>query len=131
MATSAKPVTRIACFRFKSSVTPEQKGNRARAVLGLYRQHQDLIVAMPVGGKPLNTPLNLTNVKRDSVWDLGFIVSFKSEEARQQFDKEDGHDKLKYTISLHLMTREQQEETDLLLEQVFVYDFEEEENLGW
>lgn len=66
----------------------------------------------------------------------------QSEEARQQFDKEDGHDKLKvslfvllsanqYTISLHLMTREQQEETDLLLEQVFVYDFEEEENLGW
>ncbi|GAB1726026.1 hypothetical protein NU195Hw_Modified_23t1 [Hortaea werneckii] len=118
MATSAKPVTRIACFRFKSSVTPEQKGDRARAFLGLYRQHRDLIIAMPVGGKPLNTPLNLTNVKRDSVWDLGFIVSFRSEEARQQFDKEDGHDKLK-------------EETDPLLEQVFVYDFEEEENLGW
>lgn len=77
MATSAKPVTRIACFRFKSAVTLEQKGDRARAFLGLYRQHQDLIVAMPVGGKPLNTPLNLTNVKRDSVWDLGFIVSFK------------------------------------------------------
>ncbi|RMX75528.1 hypothetical protein D0869_11543 [Hortaea werneckii] len=91
MATSSKPVTRIACFRFESAVTPEQKGDRARAFLGLYRQHQDLIVAMPVGGKPLNTPLNLTNVKRDSVWDLGFIVSFKSEEARQQFDKEDGH----------------------------------------
>ncbi|RMY85940.1 hypothetical protein D0862_11050, partial [Hortaea werneckii] len=100
MTTTHKPVTRIACFRFKTSVTPEQKGDRARAFLGLYRQHQDLIVAMPVGGKPLNTPLNLTNVKRDSVWDLGFIVSFK-------------------------------EETDPLLEQVFVYDFEEEENLGW
>jgi len=36
-----------------------------------------------------------------------------------------------YMITLHLMTREQQEETDPLLEQVFVYDFEEEENLGW
>ncbi|RMY56369.1 hypothetical protein D0864_13653 [Hortaea werneckii] len=142
MASSATPVTRIACFRFKSSVTPEQKGDRARAFLGLYRQHRDLIIATPVGGKPLNTPLNLTNVKRDSVWDLGFIVSFKSEEARQQFDKEDGHDKLKvslsiflsanhYTTSFYLMTREQQEETDPLLEQVFVYDFEEEENLGW
>jgi len=29
------------------------------------------------------------------------------------------------------MTRDEQEETDPLLEQVFVYDFEEEENLGW
>jgi hypothetical protein len=32
---------------------------------------------MPKGGKPLNTPLNLTNVKRDSVWDMGFTVTFK------------------------------------------------------
>ena len=38
----------------------------------------DLIrVGMPKGGKPLNTPLNLTNVKRDSVWDTGFTVTFK------------------------------------------------------
>jgi len=36
-----------------------------------------------------------------------------------------------YMTSLHSITREQQEETDPLLEQVFVYDFEEEENLGW
>jgi hypothetical protein len=71
------PVTRIATFRFKESVTPEQKGDRARAFLGLYEAHQDLLVGMPKGGKPLNTPLNLTNVKRDSVWDMGFTVTFK------------------------------------------------------
>jgi hypothetical protein len=71
------PVTRIATFRFKESVTPEQKGDRARAFLGLYEAHQELLVGMPKGGKPLNTPLNLTNVKRDSVWDMGFTVTFK------------------------------------------------------
>lgn len=78
MATSYTPtVTRIACFRFKENVTAEQKGDRARAFLDLYAQHQDLILGMPKGGKPLNTPLNLTNVKRDSIWDTGFIVTFK------------------------------------------------------
>lgn len=66
----------------------------------------------------------------------------QSEEARQQFDKEDGHDKLKVSLAIlpfanqymqlwHLLTRDKKEETDPLLEQVFVYDFEEEENLGW
>jgi hypothetical protein len=74
---TSKSVTRIATFRFKESVTPEQKGDRARAFLGLYEAHQDLLVGMPKGGKPLNTPLNLTNVKRDSVWDMGFTVTFK------------------------------------------------------
>ena len=114
---TSTPVTRIATFRFKDSVTPEQKGDRARAFLGLYEAHQELLVGMPKGGKPLNTPLNLTNVKRDSVWDMGFTVTFKvgfdresrlgadrggradevlqSEEARLEFDKEPGHDKLK------------------------------------
>lgn len=78
MATSYAPtVTRIACFRFKENVTAEQKGDRARAFLNLYAQHQDLILGMPKGGKPLNTPLNLTNVKRDSIWDTGFTVTFK------------------------------------------------------
>lgn len=78
MATSYTPtVTRIACFRFKENVTAEQKGDRARAFLNLYAQHQDLILGMPKGGKPLNTPLNLTNVKRDSIWDTGFTVTFK------------------------------------------------------
>ncbi|GAB7324334.1 hypothetical protein MBLNU13_g08292t1 [Cladosporium sp. NU13] len=118
MTSQSATVTRIACFRFKENVTAEQKGDRARAFLNLYEQHQDLICGMPKGGKPLNTPLNLTNVKRDSVWDTGFTVTFKSEEARLKFDKEPGHDKLK-------------EETDPLLEQVFVYDYAEEDNLGW
>lgn len=78
MASSYTPtVTRIACFRFKENVTAEQKGDRARAFLNLYKQHQDLILGLPKGGKPLNTPLNLTNVKRDSVWDTGFTVTFK------------------------------------------------------
>lgn len=78
MASSYAPtVTRIACFRFKENVTAEQKGDRTRAFLDLYKQHQDLILGLPKGGKPLNTPLNLTNVKRDSVWDTGFTVTFK------------------------------------------------------
>jgi hypothetical protein len=77
MTSQSATVTRVACFRFKENVTAEQKGDRARAFLNLYEQHQDLICGMPKGGKPLNTPLNLTNVKRDSVWDTGFTVTFK------------------------------------------------------
>jgi hypothetical protein len=70
-------VTRIACFRFKPNVTAEQKGGRTSAFLDLYAQHPELLVAPPKGGRPLNTPLNLTNVKRDEVWDTGFVVVFK------------------------------------------------------
>lgn len=72
-----KSVTRIACFKFKPTVTVEQKGDRTRAFLALYAEHEDLILEMPRGGKPLNTPLKLTNVKRDQGWDTGFIVKFK------------------------------------------------------
>jgi hypothetical protein len=71
------PVTRIACFKFNATVTPTQKGDRSRAFLALYAQHKDLILEMPKGGKPLNTPLNLTNVQREKEWDMGFIVKFK------------------------------------------------------
>jgi len=71
------PVTRIACFKFRHGVTAEQKGDRTRAFLNLYAQHIDLIVEVPRGGKPLNTPLKLTNVKRESGWDTGFMVTFK------------------------------------------------------
>jgi len=74
---SADPVTRIACFKFLPTVTPEQKGNRTRAFLDLYAQHTDLILGMPKGGKSLHTPLALTGVKRESGWDAGFIVTFK------------------------------------------------------
>lgn len=73
---------------------------------------------MPKGGKPLHTPLALTGVKRESGWDAGFTVTFKNDAARKSFDAEPGHDTLK-------------KETDPLLEQVFVYDFIEEKNLGW
>ncbi|KAF2828698.1 hypothetical protein CC86DRAFT_347117 [Ophiobolus disseminans] len=112
------PVTRIACFRFRPHVTDEQKGGRTSAFLDLYAEHPELTVAPPKGGRPLNTPLDLTNVKRDTHWDTGFIVVFKSEEARKEFDRDPGHDRLK-------------KETDPLLEQVFVYDFVEQTNLGW
>lgn len=71
------PVTRIACFKFLPTVTPEQKADRTHAFLGLYAKHQDLIVEMPKGGRPLNTPLKLTNVKRETGWDTGFVVQFK------------------------------------------------------
>ncbi|KAF2706710.1 hypothetical protein K504DRAFT_437533 [Pleomassaria siparia CBS 279.74] len=112
------PVTRIACFKFRPHVTTSQKADRAGAFLALYAQHQGLILSGPNGGRPLNTPLELTDVKREKGWDTGFIVQFKDEEARKAFDADPGHDKLK-------------EETDPMLEQVFVYDFIKQENLGW
>ena len=76
-STDSSPVTRIATFRFHPNVTAEQKGDRASAFLALYAEHPELLVEGPKGGRPLNTPLNLTNVKRESVWDLGFVVVFK------------------------------------------------------
>ncbi|CAO2648092.1 Nn.00g090140.m01.CDS01 [Neocucurbitaria sp. VM-36] len=113
-----QPVTRIACFRFHPNVTAAQKAGRTSAFLDLYAQHQELILGMPRGGRPLNTPLDLTNVKREKEWDTGFIVVFKDDAARKEFDADKGHDRLK-------------SETDVLLEQVFVYDFVEQANLGW
>jgi hypothetical protein len=76
------PVTRIACFRFLPNVTAEQKGGRTRAFLDLYALNAALLVAQPIGGRPLNTSLNLTNVKRDAVWDTGFVVVFKASSKR-------------------------------------------------
>ncbi|CAI6340327.1 unnamed protein product [Periconia digitata] len=75
-AAMAEPVTRIACFKFRSTVSAEQKSDRTRAFLDLYAQHQDLILEMPKGGRPLDTPLNLTDVQREKVWDTGFVVKF-------------------------------------------------------
>ncbi|KAI4917682.1 hypothetical protein J4E85_009774 [Alternaria conjuncta] len=123
-STDASPVTRIATFRFLPNVTAEQKGDRASAFLALYAEHPELLVEGPKGGRPLNTPLNLTNVKRESVWDLGFVVVFKDEASRQVFDKDPTHDKLKVCVvsivveGLKLTSRKN--ETDPLLEQVFV-----------
>jgi hypothetical protein len=81
MATTAGnttlPVTRIACFKFHANVTATQKAGRTSAFLDLYAQHPELILEAPKGGRPLNTPLDLTNVKRDKEWDTGFIVVFK------------------------------------------------------
>ena len=78
MATlSPQPVTRIACFKFRANVTSEQKAGRTSAFLDLYAQHPELTLGQPRGGRPLNTPLNLTNVKRDKEWETGFIVVFK------------------------------------------------------
>jgi hypothetical protein len=77
MSSSNSPVTRIACFKFLDHVTPAQKGDRTRAFLALYAEHPELILEMPKGGKPLNSPLALTNVKRQTGWDTGFVVTFK------------------------------------------------------
>jgi hypothetical protein len=58
----------------------------------------------------------------------------QSEEARIEFDKEPGHDKLKVSAIPAVLSIDHlilEEETDPLLEQVFVYDYAEEENLGW
>lgn len=76
-STTTTPVTRIACFKFHPNVTAEQKGGRTSAFLDLYAQHPELLLVPPKGGRPLNTPLDLTNVKRDKEWDTGFIVVFK------------------------------------------------------
>jgi len=75
--TTVSPVTRIACFRFHHNVTAVQKAGRTSAFLDLYAQHPELLISGPKGGRPLDTPLNLTNVKRESEWDTGFIVVFK------------------------------------------------------
>lgn len=75
--TPAGPVTRIATFRFHPHVTPEQKADRASAFLGLYENHPELVLEKPRGGRPLDTPLELTGLKREMGWDLGFIVVFK------------------------------------------------------
>ncbi|KNG46925.1 hypothetical protein DDE82_006374 [Stemphylium lycopersici] len=117
-AQNSPPVTRIATFRFHANVTAAQKGDRTAAFLALYAEHPELLVEGPKGGRPLDTPLNLTNVKRESVWDTGFVVVFKDEAARKEFDLDPGHDRLK-------------NETDPLLAQVFVYDFVAQPNLGW
>lgn len=71
------PVTRIATFQFRPHVTAVQKADRARAFLALYDQHPELILETPKGGRPLDTPLELTGVKREKEWDLGFVVVFK------------------------------------------------------
>jgi hypothetical protein len=60
----------------------------------------------------------------------------QSDEARKEFDQSAGHDRLKVRsrqvmIMLMTLTRAAQNETDALLEQVFVYDFVEQANLGW
>jgi hypothetical protein len=71
------PVTRIACFKFKPTITPSEKSARTKAILVLYAQHKGLVLGTPKGGKPLNMAANLTNVKREKEWDTGFIVTFK------------------------------------------------------
>lgn len=79
------PVTRIACFKFHPNVTSEQKAGRTSAFLDLYAQHSELILSGPKGGRPLNTPLDLTNVKRDKDWDTGFVVVFKVRDWHTRF----------------------------------------------
>lgn len=71
------PVTRIATFRFHPHITAAQKSDRARAFLALYAEHPELLLEGPQGGRPLDTPLELTGVKREVGWDLGFVVVFK------------------------------------------------------
>ena len=74
---SSDPVTRIACFKFQPHVTPEQKADRASAFLALYAEHPEYLLVGPTGGRPLNIPHDLTNVKREKEWDTGFVVIFK------------------------------------------------------
>lgn len=46
-------------------------------VLALYDEYAHLLVDKPRGGRPLDTPLNLTDVQREKIWDTGFVVKFK------------------------------------------------------
>jgi hypothetical protein len=94
------PVTRIATFNFLPNVTSAQKGDRARAFLALYEQHPELILEQPKGGRPLDTPLALTGVKRDKEWDLGFVVVFHDDAARRAFDADPTHESLKVSEEL-------------------------------
>lgn len=45
--------------------------------LALYDEHPELLLEKPKGGRPLDTPLDLTDAKRDIVWAMGFVVVFK------------------------------------------------------
>ncbi|KAG9200820.1 hypothetical protein B5807_10878 [Epicoccum nigrum] len=112
------PVTRIATFHFLPNVTAAQKADRASSFLALYEKHPELVLEQPKGGRPLDTPLALTGVKREKEWDLGFVVVFHDDAARRAFDADPTHETLK-------------NETDPLLAQVFVYDFVNQANLGW
>ncbi|OAL49707.1 hypothetical protein IQ07DRAFT_588233 [Pyrenochaeta sp. DS3sAY3a] len=116
--TSSPPVTRIAAFTFHANVKAAQKADRTSAFLALYARYPELLAVPPRGGRPLDTPLKLTGVKRESGWDTGFVVVFKNEEARKTFDASPLHDEVKH-------------DTDPLLERVFVYDFVDQANLGW
>lgn len=73
----SSPITRIATFRFRDTVTAAQKGDRTAAFLALYAANRELLLQEPTGGRPLNTPLDLTDVKREDGWDTGFVVVFK------------------------------------------------------
>lgn len=75
--TLSLPVTRVATFQFYPHITATQKADRARAFLELYEQHPELVLEGPKGGRPLDTKLELTGVKREKEWDLGFVVVFK------------------------------------------------------
>jgi hypothetical protein len=75
--TTSPPVTRIAAFTFHANVTAAQKADRTSAFLALYAHYPDLLAVPPRGGRPLDTPLKLTGVKREAGWDTGFVVVFK------------------------------------------------------
>lgn len=81
---SSVPIHRVATFRFKQNVTATEKADRTSAFLQLYAASPDLILAQPIGGRPLNTPLDLTKVSRDKIWDTGFTVVFKVRRDRNE-----------------------------------------------
>lgn len=58
-------IIHIACCKFHLNNTAEQEGGRTSAFLNLYAKHPELLVPPPRGERPLNTPLDLNNVKRD------------------------------------------------------------------
>jgi hypothetical protein len=89
------PVTRIATFHFLPNVTAAQKADRASSFLALYEKHPELVLEQPKGGRPLDTPLALTGVKREKEWDLGFVVVFHDDAARRAFDADPTHETLK------------------------------------
>ncbi|KAF2275319.1 uncharacterized protein EI97DRAFT_501924 [Westerdykella ornata] len=119
MSNLSVPVIRTVAFKFLPEVTAAQKADRTRAILALYEECRHLVLELPRGGKMVDIAKGLTGLENGGAgWDFGFVTRFKSQETRKIFDEHPGHQRLK-------------EQTDPLLEKLFVFDVAEEEGLGW
>ncbi|OCK76763.1 hypothetical protein K432DRAFT_428489 [Lepidopterella palustris CBS 459.81] len=106
------PIIRFVAFKYKPSVTETQKRKVADELVALYELHAALLDYGPRGGKPINS------VKLSKGFDVAFTAQFKSREAIEEFDHADQHT----DVGNHIKP---------LIEDAFVYDYEEAERFGF